>query len=98
MEKLRFRFLETSKFLLADTGTPKGVPAKPQIEVCNQRFDGIWNPKNLKKHRFGPETSKSNPRMERVLVRGQDNNIMPLGARVEFSKIPIHRYYYVRFR
>ena len=55
MEKLRFRFLETSKSLLADTGTPKGVPAKPQIEVCNQRFDGIWNPKNLEKHRFGPK-------------------------------------------
>ena len=66
VEKLRLCFLETSKFLLVGMGTPKGVPAKPQIEVCNQCFDGIWNPKNLKKHRFGPETSKSNPRMERV--------------------------------
>ena len=39
------------------------MPAKPQIEVCNQHFDGIWNPKNLKKHRFGPKTSKLNPHM-----------------------------------
>ena len=42
------------------------MPAKPQIEVCNRHFDGIWNQKNLEKHRFGPETSKSNPCMERV--------------------------------
>ena len=36
------------------------------LSLCNQHFDGIWNPKNLEKHRFGPETLKSNPCMEWV--------------------------------